>query len=240
MREVKHWHKEREYRQDKYVDGVLCDPCHYLFWCFDTVTLNVSSKLNKVSLKCITILWLSFRLHALVFLYEYAIKKHFIHHTGLKSFPNTCGFQLVFHSVSLFIYLARMRRSGWATTSWIFQNEFGNCCLSLLINSVRSSANRVLHFALICFRLFTRLLVIFDCFCIAACSPGAFDKSCLPAKFSFHISHSLAFAFVPMGFFDSHRSHVAKQRQLNSWYNFMSIAFLQVPFRYSLPFQLRN
>ena len=52
----------------------------------------------------------------------------------------------------------------------------------------------------------------------------------------FHISHSLAFAFVPKGFFDSHRSHVAKQRQLNRWYNLISIAFLQVPFRYGLPF----
>ena len=31
VREVKHWHKEREYRQDKYVDGVLCDTYHYIF-----------------------------------------------------------------------------------------------------------------------------------------------------------------------------------------------------------------
>ena len=49
--------------------------------------------------------------------YEYAIKKHFTHHTVLKSFPNTCGFQLAFHSVSQFIHLTRMRRSRWATTS---------------------------------------------------------------------------------------------------------------------------
>ena len=197
------------------------------------ILLHWMLAVNKVSLKCITILWLRFRRHALVFLYEYAIKKHFIHHTGLKSFPNTCGFQLVFHSVSQFIHLTRMRRFGWATTSWIF-NKFGNCCLSFSINYVRSVAKRVLHFALICFRLFTRLFVIFDCFCTASCSPEAFDKSCLPTKFSF--PHSLAFAFVPKGFFDSHRSHVAKQRQLNRRYNLISTAFRQVPFRYSRPF----
>ena len=83
------------------------------------------------------------------------------------------------------------------------------------IMNIRSLTKRVLHFALICFRLFTRLFVIFDCFCIASCSPEAFHKSCLSANFPFHISHSLAFAFVPTRFLDSHRSHVAKQRQLN-------------------------
>ena len=46
----------------------------------------------------------------------------------------------------------------------------------------------------------------------------------------------MAFVFVTTGFFDSHRSLVAKQRQLNRWYNLISIAFLQVPFRYSRPF----
>ena len=200
------------------------------------ILLHWMLAVNKVSLKCITILWLRFRFHALVFLYEYAIKKHFTNHTGLKSFPNKCGFQLVFHSVSQFIHLTRMRRSGRATTSWIFQNEFGNCCLSFLINSVRSSAKRVLHFALICFRLFTRLFVIFDCFCIASCSPKAFDKSCLAAKFSFPHFTFLGLCFRPQGVLDSHRSHFAKQRQLNRWYNLISIAFLQVPFQYSLPF----
>ena len=153
----------------------------------------------------------------MVFLYEYAIKKHFTHHTGLKSFPNTCGFQLFFHSVSQFIHVTRMRRSGWVTTSRIF-NEFGNCCLSFSINSVRSWTKRVLHLALICFRLFTRLSAV------------------SLQNFPFHISHFLAFAFVPTRFLDSHRSHVAKERQLNGWYNLISITFLQVPFQYSRPF----
>ena len=129
--------------------------------------------------------------------------KHFTHHTGLglKSFSNTCGFQLVFRSDSQFIHLTRMRCSNWATTWWIFQNEFGNCCLSFWINSVWSSVERVLHFALICFRLFTRHFVIFDCFWKASCSPAGFDKSCLPAKIflsTFHIPWpSLSF---PRGF----------------------------------------
>ena len=166
------------------------------------ILLHWMLAVNKVALKCITTLWLyeGFHLHALVFLYEYAIKKHFIHQTGLKSFPNTCGFQLVFHSVSQFIHVTRMRRSGWATTSWIF-NKFGNCCLSFSITSVRSLAKRVLHFALICFLLFTRLLVIFGCFCIAPCSPEAFDKCCLTAKFSYSHFTFLGLCFRPQGFF---------------------------------------
>ena len=113
---------------------------------FDTlILLHWMLAINKLALKCITTLRLNsvFHLHTLVFLYEYAIKKHFTQHTGLKSFQSTCGFQLVFHSVAQFIHLTRMRRSGWATTSWIF-NEFGNYCLSFSINSVRPLTKRVL------------------------------------------------------------------------------------------------
>ena len=54
--------------------------------------------------------------------------------TGLKSSPNTCGFQVVFHWVSKLIHLTRMRRSGWVTTLWIM-NEFEKCISRLAYRS---------------------------------------------------------------------------------------------------------
>ena len=124
--------------------------------------------------------------------------RNILHTTLVWNRFQTHCFQLVFHSVCQFIHLTRMRRFGWATTSWIF-NEFGNCCLSFSINSVRSLAKRVLHFALICFRLFTRLFVIFGGLCIASCSPEASDNYCLTAKFSFSHFTFLGLCFRPQG-----------------------------------------
>ena len=173
---------------------VLCGTCHYLFWCSDTVTLKVSSKFKG----CSKVYWIKvFISMSWSFFMNMRLRK-ILHTTLVWNRFQTHRFQLVFHSVSQFIHLTRMRRFGWATTSWIF-NKFGNCCLSFSINYVRSVAKRVLHFALICFRLFTRLLVIFDCFCTASCSPEAFDKSCLPAKFSFPHFTFLGICFRPQG-----------------------------------------
>ena len=148
---------------------------------FDTlILLHWMLAVNKLALKGITTLdWLRV---------SSSCAWPFFMNMRLRNILNTTLVWNRFQTTVVFdsFFIRFLHSSTWPERGFLVRRQHHEYLMTLLlsfsINSVRSLTKRVLHFALICFRLFTRLIVIFDCFCITPCSPEAFDKSCFSEK----------------------------------------------------------